>query len=663
MTRAVIAELDRITRPPSADRSATRWIGVEHEFRVLAEADQVDFRSMVGDLGLGRDGLDPGDPRARRLHCGALLTADGREAEVASPPVALGPGFSDELVGRADHASRQLARVLDDHSLEGYSTHLSVQVPDRHVVRTARRFVASCAPSMMLLMDRADSPGLLVRPRRGRLELCGEHVTGDSLRAASVFAAAATVELSRHRPRRPLRLSTAAEPARERYGWYVDRTAFGTDLYAAGRATRLGDRTAQEHLERTWEWCRDTATEFAAPAEVALVDRVVDGDRPLPLEGADTAGSMTFGAAAPPGDPFGSVLHERRRGRLVITASLVSWSFVVLDVIDAQEARTVHLGVPGQRLAELLEQLDAGTLDGTLHDLLGHAARLPVLTSADQTGELGVYRSVGHAEDLLPGERDPLTGRIGGPRGPGSRRSKDRSEQAEPADRAPKRPPTKVLAVAGAALALVVVGGVVAAAMSGDDDEISSGADGVEQPTPGPGEDTGSGADPGPGAVEDAERRPLTKEPCALVDAGTVTAFANAVAGDYQVVGTPTPLAEDVPGADPRFERRCTLSFDLDDSNGSVTSGGVYLALTRIDPEQWAGVDPAERCSLIDGLDYEAVDGIGDSAYAAFSDGKVCVDDLDIDIGYSGAVASDRTGTPPELLALMEETAANVGAG
>ena len=661
MTRAVVAELDRITRTPTPDRSAPRWIGVEHEFRVLAAADQVDFRSMVGDLGLGRDGLDPGDPRARRLHCGALLTADGREAEIASPPVVLGPGFSAELVGRTDHASRQLAGVLSDHSLEGYSTHLSVQVHDRHVVRTARRFVASCAPSMMLLMDRSDSPGLLVRPRRGRLELCGEHVTGDSLRAASVFAAAATLELSRHRPRRPLRLGTVAEPARERFGWYVDRAAFGADLYAGGRATRLGDRTAQEHLERSWEWCRDAAAEFAAPAEVALVDQVVDGRRPLPLECPEPTG-VAIDATDLPGDPFGSVLHPRRRGRLAVTASLVSWSFVVLDVHDADARQTIHLGVPGQRLGALLEQLDAGALDRTLHELLAGAARLPVLASAAQTGELGAYGAVGRIEDLVPGERDPLTGRIGGPRGPGSRRSKDRSEQTDPPNRAPKRPPTKVLAAAGAALVLVVIGGVVAAAMSGDDEEIGSGAGRVEQPLPGIGDEPGPGADPGSGTADDAERRPLTADPCALVGTGTVTTFVNAVAGDYQVVGTPAAISEDVPGADPRFERRCTINFDLDDQNGSTTSGGVYLALTRIDPAMWGGVDPSERCT-IDGPGYEQVDGIGDSAYAAFSDGVVCAGDVDINIGYGGAVASDRSATPSELLALMEEAATNLGTG
>ena len=54
-------------------------------------------------------------------------------------------------------------------------------------------FSRSFAPSLMLLMDAPSSPGLLVRPRRGRLEFGGEFVTGNQLAAAVLLAAGGAI--------------------------------------------------------------------------------------------------------------------------------------------------------------------------------------------------------------------------------------------------------------------------------------------------------------------------------------------------------------------------------------------------------------------------------------------------------------------------------------
>lgn len=93
----------------------------------------------------------------------------------------------------------------------------------------------------MLLMDRIDSPGLLVRPRPGRTELCGEFLEDEPLAAVAAFVAgstracAAAVRRPGGRTALPPRLDVRLARAVHRYGWYVDRRAFGTDLHAAGR--------------------------------------------------------------------------------------------------------------------------------------------------------------------------------------------------------------------------------------------------------------------------------------------------------------------------------------------------------------------------------------------------------------------------------------------
>ena len=94
------------------------------------------------------------------------------------PPVLVQPGFSIEVVERATHARAHLAGLLSHRQLHGYSTHISVSVPTRIVDAVACEFISLFTPAMMLLMDRSDSPGLLVRPRPGRLELGGMLETG-----------------------------------------------------------------------------------------------------------------------------------------------------------------------------------------------------------------------------------------------------------------------------------------------------------------------------------------------------------------------------------------------------------------------------------------------------------------------------------------------------
>ena len=166
-----------------------RVIGLEHEYRVLEDAQPIDFRSVIHRLDADGLRLDPTDPNAYRCGWGGLLTADGPEAEVAVAPVPVGAGCSFELERRATVARDVLGTLLPDALvLEGYSTHLSIELDDDVVARAGRLFASRYAAPMMLLLDKPASPGLLVRPRPARLEICGEHAAGAQLRAAATFA-------------------------------------------------------------------------------------------------------------------------------------------------------------------------------------------------------------------------------------------------------------------------------------------------------------------------------------------------------------------------------------------------------------------------------------------------------------------------------------------
>ena len=152
-----------------------RRVGLEHEFRVsAANGEAVDFRGLINGLRLGQPNLDPADPNAFRLPSGAAVTCDGREAEIALPPITVAPGFTRDVRSRAESERVALAaRLAPGFEIEGVSTHISVSVPNGLAQEVCRLYAHTFAPQMMLMIDRRDSPGLLIRPRPGRVELGG----------------------------------------------------------------------------------------------------------------------------------------------------------------------------------------------------------------------------------------------------------------------------------------------------------------------------------------------------------------------------------------------------------------------------------------------------------------------------------------------------------
>lgn len=284
-----------LTRAPR--RPNTLRTGVEHEYRVLTARGPVDARTIIDDLDLGPR-VDPTDPHAHRGPWGGVVTADGAEAEVATPPVLVAPSAVATVAALARRGRAVLDDALgDDRWLEGYSTHLNVSVPRRGDRRAAMRFARSFAAPLMLLLDLPTSPGLLVRPRPGRLELGGEYAESTDLEVALTFTIGAVLASRSARRVRGLALDIDLEPARERYGWYVDRRAFGADLYTLGRSTPLrfsGSGTtilAGQHLEATWVVVRAQLVGLLGADELAMVDAVVGSTEPLPRPAQDGVAS------------------------------------------------------------------------------------------------------------------------------------------------------------------------------------------------------------------------------------------------------------------------------------------------------------------------------------------------------------------------------------
>jgi hypothetical protein len=365
---------------------AARRVGIEHEFQLFDELGPRDARTLWPALVVDGARLDPGDANAVRCRWGGVFTTDGREAEVATPPTRIGDDGVERSCELADVGASVLAAALPAGVImRGYSTHLNVEVDDRRGRAVAQQVTRRMAPALMLLLDGADSPGLLVRPRHRRLEIGGEFQRGDALLAAFALAlgvvlageAAARGRAGRSLPPE-LDLRIVASP--QRYGWYIDRHAGADDLYSHGRAARL--RTAagtsvsgQAVIDSTWAAARPFVDGLVSARAVTLVDDVVSGHRPLPCEvPADATigpGTATTRSALPP-----SVLDARRRNGCTITTAAATWHAVTMRAEMGGVTRWIR--VPGERIDEFLAGLDGGELDAWLPTLFRRrAAWLP----------------------------------------------------------------------------------------------------------------------------------------------------------------------------------------------------------------------------------------------------------------------------------------------
>lgn len=408
------AAFPRLFRASSA--ALEELLGLEHEFVVRNEAGPVDFRTCLHRLHIPGRRVDPYDPHAYRCPWGGTITADDAEAEVAIAPVDRIGGFADVVDARARGARQALEAVLPaDLALEGYSTHISVSNPDDSNDETARWVARRFSAALILLTGRAISPGLLVMPRPGRTELGVEYVEGSRLRAATAMAAGSVLASVRAAAREggasalPPALDVEIRPAVRRFGWYVDRAAFGTDLLTHGRSALLrrldgGTITAGDHLQLAWDSARRALGSIAAPGDLADADRMVDGTSPLPTEDLHWADPTDRPVASPP-TPFSELLVPRHRPGFVVEVAVATWDFAVFTLVGL--GRTGYAAVPRSALHDFFVGIDAGRLDSMLREFLAGPDRGRILAGWREAHLPGLYDGVAPLAAFAPPERDP----------------------------------------------------------------------------------------------------------------------------------------------------------------------------------------------------------------------------------------------------------------
>ena len=347
-------------------------IGLEYEFEAVEMGARVSFGDVIDEVvGGGERRWFPFDSCARFLASGAVVTCDETEAELAIPPITRRPGVAtiatDELLARRGELYAAVHQFNEGtgRSLElrGYSTHLSAYCPPATIADIAHRFSRTAAPATMLLLDLATSPGSLVRPRGNRLEIAGEYVGDrDDLRAATIFFIAALLATAENMPL-PM-LDGPLAPAPVGGGWFVDRTAFGDDLYLDGRMARLaltggGTILAGSLLGEVWAVTRPLVESIATREELALVDDSVTGERPLPLE--RTLSEEPELSPLIPIKEFAQILRDRRRDTVEARPVSVSWDAATLEITTPY--RSFYASVARESFPIFVRMFDRGSLD------------------------------------------------------------------------------------------------------------------------------------------------------------------------------------------------------------------------------------------------------------------------------------------------------------
>jgi hypothetical protein len=396
-------------------------LGLEHEYRVRSpDGEIVDFRRLIDSLPIDGRKLDPYDQYCRRCRWGGNITADDGEAEVAIPPVPLTRGFTRQVDRWAERAKAELIGVLPaGHQLEGWSTHISVSVPERINDDVSRLFARRFGADLLLLMGRDVSLGLLVHPRKGRIELGSEFVDGANLRAALAFSVGAVLAcvVALENPGTqlwPPLIDARVRRAARRFGWWVGRASFGSDILQEGRSTVLplmrgGTISAQDHLEAAWQIARAALHTAGLGADARAADPVVAGTRALPLDQASPEAIVVRAPLArrTRETAFGGLLVPRHRADLSVMAQLTTWDFTIFRIWRG--AARSYRAVPRGELAAFLTDLDSGALDAELAATLERdgEGETSVLRGWEQAAKGGAFRILGPTIEFTPPERAP----------------------------------------------------------------------------------------------------------------------------------------------------------------------------------------------------------------------------------------------------------------
>jgi hypothetical protein len=247
--------------------------------------------------------------------------------------------------------------------------------------------------------------------------LGAEFVGGEDLAAAALFAVASVLAcrdalVAGGTRLDSLELAVRVEAAVERFGWYVDRTAFGGDLYVGGRSALLrrsdGDPvSAQVHLERCWAGAAEAVAGMASTEEIALVGDLVTGTRPLPSERTpgDEESPDVWSVPLPP-SPYGGALQVRVRPSFDMAPVMLTWDLAVFVLRDHRRDRRAFAAVPASHLEPFLATFDEGELDEVIAAYLGQRQRGRRLELRSQAAEPALFDALGPRVGLLAPEFD-----------------------------------------------------------------------------------------------------------------------------------------------------------------------------------------------------------------------------------------------------------------
>jgi len=401
---------------------AASLLGLEHEYSLLESGRPSDFRNLIHNLHIPGVRLDPGDLNAYRCPSGLVLTCDDAEAEIASPPVRLRPGFTRLISGWAAVGRSTLAGALPrGFEVRGFSTHLSAALPDALQEGVCREYGQRFGAATMLFLESAGSHGIYLRPRPGRLELCGEYAEGPRLGAAAALFAGGVIACAKACEAHsddalPPALAIRARPATGRYGHFFGRrAAFGFDLYQQARRAALpleagGTLNAQDHVQMAWRAARASLGDIARPSDLVAADRIVSGTLPLGVEAGASQPQDASGEISPSSPIFGGVARPRSRPGLDISTVIATWPFTVFAF--SGRGRTAYACIPRTSLATFLRRLDTERLDSLLTAYIEGPPAGRVLRQNAQTEHPGLWDEVERSPMLLPPERDAAGSRV-----------------------------------------------------------------------------------------------------------------------------------------------------------------------------------------------------------------------------------------------------------
>ena len=252
--------------------------------------------------------------------------------------------------------------------LTGFSTHLNVSVPDESVVGLGLMFVESCLFALAAVVEPPASQGLLVRPRRGRLEVGGEYVEGPDLVAGLTLLAACVCGLLAGASPPPTGAPQVL-PSREKYGWFVPPEELLEN---------------PEALDDVWEWARGWAQ--GQGLDPGPVDELVSGSRAVRGRATADPARCTFGTIPSTQVVPGTGPRELRNGLRAETEWL-TWQHAVWLIQDA-EGHQCRAVLPIEQEEAFLDQLDSGSLDSVLTRMLGRRTprrRLVVHADIDES--------------------------------------------------------------------------------------------------------------------------------------------------------------------------------------------------------------------------------------------------------------------------------------